>query len=191
MARRGQPCIMSALTAAQLFRIQSLDTQSDQMKLWMTSLCRSSCSYRLNILSLLFKDANTIFPKLWAFSDASQPWVNMKIGGMGGLPSGWFGSFILNPGALLSMSVCWFNVVVWNYFCISEEITPKTHEMQHCCCRGIISWRNWGLIRVEALKFILLIQQKIVFRYIVQIWIYTIFEPKSGDFYYVHLWKVL
>lgn len=80
LASRGQPCIMSALTAAQLFWIQSPDTQSDQKKLWMTSSCRSSCSYSLNILSLLFKGANSICPKLWAFSGASQPWVNMKIG---------------------------------------------------------------------------------------------------------------
>lgn len=107
LARRGQPCIMSALTASQLFRIQLLGTQSTQTKLWMTSSCRSSFSYTLNILSLLFKGANFICLKLWAFSGAAQPWKIWKC-----LPSGWFGSFIWNPLALLLMSVCWFNVVV-------------------------------------------------------------------------------
>lgn len=58
-ARRGQSSIMSALTAGQLFWIQSLDTQRDQTKLWMTSSCRSSCSYSLNILYLRFKGANS------------------------------------------------------------------------------------------------------------------------------------
>lgn len=129
LASRGQPCIMSALTAKQLFWIQSLDTQSDLTKLWMTSSCRSSCSYSSN---LLFKGANF---NAWSCGPSLVP--HKSENRQGGLSSAWFGSFILNPGALLSMSVCWFIAVVWNFFCISEEITPKTPKMQHCCCSNV------------------------------------------------------
>ena len=67
LARRGQPCLISALTVAQLFWIQSLDTQSDQTKLW---------TIIYSILSLLFKDANFICPEgpvfLWCLRTLSK-----------------------------------------------------------------------------------------------------------------------
>lgn len=70
LAHRGQPCIMSALTAMQLYRIQSLDRSkqkpwrtvhrvcfwesdifnTEQIKLRITSPCRSTSIYSLNLL---------------------------------------------------------------------------------------------------------------------------------------------
>lgn len=100
LARRGQPCIMSALTAMQLYRIQSLDRSkqklwrtvhrvcfwesnifnTDQIKLWITCPCRSTSIYCSNIpyivLNLIFEGAHVA--PVW--SDSLSPALSFMSG---------------------------------------------------------------------------------------------------------------
>lgn len=128
LARRGQPCIMSALTAVQLYRIQSLDERRAKEPCagcpspsTLTILTVNNRSYSLNILywwnlaSVFALSCLKLYvrPRTCLVSHPvpkceRQPLLTDTGPGVGHTHSCWFGSFISNPGAPLLMWVCWF-----------------------------------------------------------------------------------